>query len=106
MILKQVQDGSYLDQNSLLWQNVWAIKFLLPGMHISQNIIIFALLVIDVLLIISILLQQREGGLSTVFGGEGNIYRSKRGIALGLHYFTIALIVLFVAACVAVLFVK
>jgi protein translocase SecG subunit len=75
-------------------------------MHISQNILIFALIVIDVLLIISILLQQREGGLSTVFGGEGNVYRSKRGIALGLHYFTIVLVVLFAALSVAVLFVK
>jgi protein translocase SecG subunit len=75
-------------------------------MHITQNVIIFALIIIDVLLVLSILLQQREGGLSTVFGGEGNVYRSKRGIALGLHYFTIVLVVLFAALSVAVLFVK
>lgn len=75
-------------------------------MHITQNALIFGLIIIDVLLVISILLQQREGGLSTVFGGEGNIYRSKRGIALGLHYFTIVLVVLFVGLSVAVLFVK
>ena len=75
-------------------------------MHISQNILIFALIVIDVLLIISILLQQREGGLSTVFGGEGSVYRSKRGIAKGLHYFTIILAVLFAGLSIAVLFLK
>ena len=75
-------------------------------MRISQNILIFGLMIIDVLLIISILLQQREGGLSTVFGGDGNVYRSKRGLALGLHYFTIVLAVLFVALSVAVIFVK
>lgn len=75
-------------------------------MHIPQNAFIFTLIVIDVLLIICILLQQREGGLSTVFGGEGQIYRSKRGLALGLHYFTIALTLLFVGLSVAVLFVK
>ncbi len=75
-------------------------------MHISQNIVIFGLIIVDVLLIISIILQQREGGLSTVFGGEGNVYRSKRGIALGLHYFTVVLVILFVAASVAVLFLK
>ena len=75
-------------------------------MHISSDILIFALLVIDVLLIISILLQQREGGLSTVFGGEGSVYRSKRGLALGLHYFTIVLVVLFAVLSVAVLFFK
>ena len=75
-------------------------------MHLTKNVLIFALLVIDVLLVISILLQQREGGLSTVFGGEGNVYRSKRGIALGLHYFTIVLALLFAGLSVAVLFVK
>ncbi|MBX4187086.1 MAG: preprotein translocase subunit SecG [Candidatus Doudnabacteria bacterium] len=66
----------------------------------------FGLIGVAVLLIICILLQQREGGLSTVFGGEGQIYRSKRGIALGLHYLTIVLTVLFVGLSVATLFVK
>lgn len=75
-------------------------------MPISQNILIFALIVIDVLLIISILLQQREGGLSTVFGGEGQMYRQKRGLARGLHYFTIILVVLFGTLSIVVLFVK
>ena len=75
-------------------------------MHIPQNILTFALVIIDVLLIISILLQQREGGLSTVFGGEGSVYRSKRGIALGLHYFTIVLAVLFVALSAVIVFLK
>lgn len=75
-------------------------------MHITQNSLIFALIIIDVLLVISILLQQREGGLSTVFGGEGQIYRSKRGLARGLHYFTIFLVVLFTGLSLAVLFFK
>jgi protein translocase SecG subunit len=74
--------------------------------HISQNFLIFILIIIDVLLIISILLQQREGGLSTVFGGDGGVYRSKRGIALGLHYFTIVLVVLFAILSAALLFVR
>ncbi|HEV8601676.1 MAG TPA: preprotein translocase subunit SecG [Patescibacteria group bacterium] len=69
-----------------------------------KNILLFSLIGINVLLIISILLQQREGGLSTVFGGEGNVYRSKRGLAKGLHYFTIVLSVLFVGLSVAILF--
>ena len=71
-----------------------------------HNIITFALIIIDVLLVVSIILQQREGGLSTVFGGEGNVYRSKRGLALGLHYFTIVLTLLFVGLSVAILFLK
>lgn len=75
-------------------------------MLIPQNILVFALIIVDVLLIISILMQQREGGLSTVFGGEGNVYRSKRGIALGLHYMTIALVVIFVALSMVIVFFK
>jgi protein translocase SecG subunit len=75
-------------------------------MNISQTSVIFALIVIDVLLVICILLQQREGGLSTVFGGDGGVYRSKRGIALGLHYFTIVLVILFATLSVGVVFLK
>ncbi len=74
-------------------------------MNNLHNIIIFALVVVDVLLLISIILQQREGGLSTVFGGEGSVYRQKRGVALGLHYFTIVLTILFAGLSIAILFV-
>jgi protein translocase SecG subunit len=75
-------------------------------MHIPQNVLIFGLIIVDALLIICILLQQREGGLSTVFGGEGSVYRSKRGVALGLHYFTIVLAVIFVVVSAILVFVK
>lgn len=71
-----------------------------------RDIIVFVLIGINVLLVVSILLQQREGGLSTMFGGDGAVYRSKRGLAKGLHYFTIALAVLFVGLSVAVLIIK
>lgn len=69
-----------------------------------NNILLFVLIGIDVLIIISILVQQKEGGLSTVFGGDGNVYRSRRGLAKGLHYLTIVLIVLFTGISVAILF--
>ncbi|OGE88994.1 MAG: preprotein translocase subunit SecG [Candidatus Doudnabacteria bacterium RIFCSPLOWO2_02_FULL_49_13] len=69
-----------------------------------NNILIYALVIVDVLLVISILLQQREGGLSTVFGGEGAVYRQKRGLARGLHFFTIGLVVIFAALSVAIIF--
>lgn len=71
-----------------------------------KNILTFLLIAIDVLLVIAILLQQREGGLSTVFGGEGSVYRSRRGFAKGLHYFTIVLGVLFAGLSLAVVFLK
>jgi protein translocase SecG subunit len=69
-----------------------------------KDILIFALIAVDVLLVITVLMQQREGGLSSVFGGEGNVYRSRRGLAKGIHYLTIVLAVLFVGLSVAVLF--
>jgi protein translocase SecG subunit len=69
-----------------------------------KDILVFSLIGVNVLLIISILLQQREGGLSTVFGGDGAIYRSRRGLAKGLHTLTIILAVLFVGLSIAVLF--
>ena len=75
-------------------------------MTTTQNYLVFALIIIDVFLVISILLQQREGGLSTVFGGEGSVYRQKRGFAKGLHYMTITLAVVFMGLSVALLFVK
>jgi len=69
-----------------------------------ENILLFGVIAIDIALVIVILLQQKEGGLSTVFGGEGGVYRTKRGFAKGLHYLTIILGVLFVALSIAVLF--
>jgi len=68
-----------------------------------KNILIFALIAVDILLVINILMQQKEGGLSTVFGGEGSVYRSRRGLARGLHYFTIVLAIIFIALSVLVL---
>jgi protein translocase SecG subunit len=75
-------------------------------MHINQNILTFVLIAVDVLLVLCILLQQKEGGLSTVFGGEGSVFRAKRGLARGLHYFTIFLAVVFIGLSTLVLFVK
>ncbi len=48
-------------------------------------------IVISILMIVAILLQQRGTGLSSAFGGEGGIYRTKRGIEKSLHIFTIIL---------------
>ena len=69
-----------------------------------ENILLFGVIAIDIALVIVILLQQKEGGLSTVFGGEGGAYRTKRGFAKRLHYLTIILGVLFVALSIAILF--
>jgi len=52
-------------------------------------------IVISVLLVVAILLQQRGSGLSSAFGGDSSIYRTKRGLEKSLHIFTIVLAVLF-----------
>ncbi|MCX6746501.1 MAG: preprotein translocase subunit SecG [Candidatus Parcubacteria bacterium] len=52
-------------------------------------------IIISVLLIVCILIQQRGTGLSSAFGGEGNIYRTKRGLEKSLHIFTIFLAAIF-----------
>lgn len=51
--------------------------------------------VISVLLVIAILLQQRGTGLGAAFGGEGNMYRTKRGFEKTLYRGTIVLGILF-----------
>ncbi|MFH1631926.1 MAG: preprotein translocase subunit SecG [bacterium] len=52
-------------------------------------------IILAVLLIGAILIQARGGGLGAVFGGEGNVFRTKRGIEKKLHTTTIALAILF-----------
>lgn len=61
-------------------------------------------IIICAFLIISILLQQKEGGLGTMFGGAsgGESYRSKRGAESFLTNATIVLAVLFVANSIAI----
>ncbi len=45
-----------------------------------QTIISISLIVISILLVGTILLQQRGSGLGAAFGGEGNVFRTKRGL--------------------------
>ncbi len=58
------------------------------------------------LLIISILLQQRGTGLSGAFGGEGNVYRTKRGVEKTLFFATIGIALIFFGSSLARLFVQ
>jgi preprotein translocase subunit SecG len=60
-----------------------------------QTIIAIAMIVLSILLTATILLQQRGSGLGSAFGGEGNVFRTKRGLEKGLFYATIALACLF-----------
>jgi len=53
-------------------------------------------LIVSVAVMAAILLQNRGTGLSSTFGGDSAVYRSRRGIERRLWQFTIVLLVLFV----------
>lgn len=57
-----------------------------------QNILLIAQIVISALLVVSVLLQNRAEGLGKMFGGGGEVYRTKRGLEKFLYYFTMVLI--------------
>jgi len=67
-----------------------------------ERIITIVQVILAVLLIISILLQQRGTGLGGVFGSELNVYRSKRGIEKFLFVSTIVIACLFAISTVLV----
>jgi preprotein translocase subunit SecG len=53
-------------------------------------------IIVSVALVASILLQARGTGLSSTFGGDSAVYRSRRGIEKSLFRFTVVLGALFV----------
>jgi preprotein translocase subunit SecG len=46
-------------------------------------------IILSIPLIGAILLQAKGSGLGSIFGGEGNVYRTKRGAEKTLFIFTI-----------------
>jgi protein translocase SecG subunit len=60
-------------------------------------------IVICVVLTICILLQNRAEGLGKMFGGGGEVFRTKRGLEKFLYYFTIFLIIVLVCVSLAIL---
>ena len=50
---------------------------------------------LSVVLIFLILIQSKGAGLGGVFGGEGNVYRSKRGAEKIIFVATIVVVILF-----------
>jgi preprotein translocase subunit SecG len=61
-----------------------------------MQILTITQILISIGLIAVILLQQRGTGLGAAFGGEGGVYRTKRGIEKTLFISTIVLATLFV----------
>jgi len=61
----------------------------------KENIYNIIQFVLAIILVVTILLQQKGTGLSGVFGGSSNIYSTKRGADKILHYTTMIVAILF-----------
>lgn len=61
-----------------------------------QNVLLYVQIAVCILVVISVLLQNRAEGLGKMFGGGGEVFRTKRGLEKFLYYFTIFLSVLLV----------
>jgi len=70
-----------------------------------HNIITIILVVVSVLLMISVLLQNRGTGMGAVFGGEGAVYKTKRGAEKVLYWLTIIFAILFLGLSLTLLVV-
>lgn len=62
-----------------------------------MNIFGIVQIVVSVLLVVTIILQQRGSEAGIAFGGGGESFRSKRGMEKFLFYSTIILAVIFAA---------
>lgn len=71
-----------------------------------EKIINIIQIVLAVLLTASILLQHRGTGLGGAFGGEGNVYRTRRGAEKTLFIGTIVLAALFILAAIINILLK
>lgn len=49
-------------------------------------------IIVAIMVILSVLIQNKSGGLSATFGGRGETFRSRRGAEKGLFYVTILLV--------------
>ncbi len=52
-------------------------------------------IILSAVLITLVILQSKGGSLSRMFGGEGGVYKTRRGVEKTLFNFTIAVIVAF-----------
>ncbi|MBT4849233.1 preprotein translocase subunit SecG [Candidatus Parcubacteria bacterium] len=71
-----------------------------------KNILNIIQIVISILLIITVLMQQKGSGLGSAFGGDSAVYRTKRGAEKFIFRLTIALAILFLATALASIFVS
>lgn len=70
-------------------------------MHIALRIV---LIVLSIIMILAVLVQGRGSGIGMAFGGDSNVYRTKRGIERVLFLATIVLAVLLFGVALATTF--
>lgn len=63
-------------------------------------------IVIAVLLIFTVLSQEKGAGLSATFGGTGQFFRGRRGVDKVLLWITVVLAILFVSSSLSFLLIK
>lgn len=52
-------------------------------------------IILAITLVVLVLLQTKGGGLGGIFGGDGGIYRTRRGIEKTIHQATIGISIIF-----------
>jgi protein translocase SecG subunit len=62
-----------------------------------KSVLIYIHLIVSILLIASVLLQQKGQALGSAFGGDSSFYSTKRGIQKTLYWSTIILAIIFIA---------
>ncbi len=67
----------------------------------TDQILNVSQLALAAILVACILLQARGAGLGASFGGEGNVYRTKRGVEKRLFQATIVFAILFFGVSLA-----
>jgi protein translocase SecG subunit len=70
--------------------------------NLTKTLLISQIIVCSIL-VVSILLQNRAEGLGKMFGGGGEVFRTKRGLEKFLYYFTIFLIIIVIFLSLAIL---
>lgn len=63
-------------------------------------------IIVSLALIVGVLLQAKGAGLGGIFGGEGGIYKSRRGVERTIFNVTIGLVVIFFIVSVATVFLQ
>jgi len=63
-------------------------------------------IIVSLALIVAVLLQAKGARLGGIFGGEGGIYKSRRGVERTLFNVTIGLVVIFFIVSVATVFLQ